>query len=109
MDRPGLAHEGCCLPSQDLGGPEPSEQAPWKTKKPSPGESSTPGAAVHPLGSSSRKVVERVLARAWRALLPVVHGALDVGTKVGGLPRGCSDTAERLQKPGQAEAFVPPP
>lgn len=48
-----------------------------------------PGAAMHPLGSSSHKVVGRVLAEAWRALLPVVHGALDVGTEVGELPRGC--------------------
>lgn len=64
---------------------------------------------MHPLGSSSHKVVGRVLAEAWRALLPVVHGALDVGTEVGELPRGCCDAAERLQKPGQAEAFMPPP
>ena len=93
---------GTACPSQDLGGLEPSKQAKWKTKKPSPGESGTLGGfRVPPLGSSSHQMVERVLAEGLCALLPIVPKALDVGTGVGGLPRGCSDAAEKLQKPPQ--------
>lgn len=61
---------------------------------------------MHPWGSSSHKVVERVLAKGLSALLPIVHGALDVGTEVGGLPRGGSDAEKGCRSLGGQEAFV---
>lgn len=92
---------GAVHPSQDLGRLEPSEQAQWKTKKPSPGESGTPWDCRVPLGLLQPPGGGKGPCRGLVCSAPHCSGALDVGTGVGGLPRGCSDAAERLRKPPQ--------